>query len=208
MQEVNPATGAVIREFTSATHAARVTGFSNGTIGQVCNGKVDSVDGRVFRFRDLRALPCSVCGSDGEANSLLLCDGMSGRCPSTAHFRCVGLDKVPEGDWFCASCQANGGKSRAVHVQARKRSTEPGARKSSRPKKRVAVDAGPQEIRKSARPRKATTFGDEVVTPPGLPRRGELVFRTSRPRTSAVKLRWTAGLRSGPSIWEDRPENY
>ena len=27
MQEVNPATGAVIREFTSATHAARVTGF-------------------------------------------------------------------------------------------------------------------------------------------------------------------------------------
>ena len=175
VQEVNPATGAVIREFTSATHAARVTGFSNGTIGQVCNGKVDSVDGRVFRFRDLRALPCSVCGSDGEANSLLLCDGMSGRCPSTAHFRCVGLDKVPEGDWFCASCQANGGKSRAVHVQARKRSTEPGARKSSRPKKRVAVDAGPQEIRKSARPRKATTFGDEVVTPPGLPPPRELV---------------------------------
>ena len=176
VQEVNPATGAVIREFTSATHAARVTGFSNGTIGQVCNGKVDSVDGRVFRFRDLRALPCSVCGSDGEANSLLLCDGMSGRCPSTAHFRCVGLDKVPEGDWFCASCQANGGKSRAVHVQARKRSTEPGARKSSRPKKRVAVDAGPQEIRKSARPRKATTFGDEVVTPPGLPPPRELVI--------------------------------
>ena len=174
VQEVNPQTGVVIREFTSATHAARLTGFSNGTIGQVCSGKVDSVDGRVFRFRDLRALPCSVCGSDGGAATLMLCDGMSGRCPSSAHFACVELDAVPTGDWFCAACQANGGRSRGVHVQARKRASSSGARKSARPRKKAKEEASPLgATRKSARPPKARTFGDEAA--PALPPPRELV---------------------------------
>ncbi|KAH9661934.1 PHD-type domain-containing protein [Citrus sinensis] len=40
---------------------------------------------------------CSVCHFGGE---LLLCD----RCPSSFHRNCVGLEDVPDGDWFCPSC--------------------------------------------------------------------------------------------------------
>ncbi|RAL42353.1 hypothetical protein DM860_012136 [Cuscuta australis] len=40
---------------------------------------------------------CSVCHDGGE---LLLCD----KCPSAFHTGCLGLEEVPPGDWFCASC--------------------------------------------------------------------------------------------------------
>ncbi|KAL5077179.1 hypothetical protein RYX36_016163, partial [Vicia faba] len=40
---------------------------------------------------------CSVCRNEGE---LLLCD----RCLSSYHKTCLGLEDVPDGDWFCPSC--------------------------------------------------------------------------------------------------------
>ncbi|XP_071719526.1 uncharacterized protein [Rutidosis leptorrhynchoides] len=40
---------------------------------------------------------CSVCHYGGE---LVLCD----QCPSSFHTRCLGLEEVPDGDWFCPSC--------------------------------------------------------------------------------------------------------
>ncbi|GAU27692.1 hypothetical protein TSUD_126380 [Trifolium subterraneum] len=40
---------------------------------------------------------CSVCHYGGE---LLLCD----KCPSSYHNTCLGLEDVPDGDWFCPSC--------------------------------------------------------------------------------------------------------
>ncbi|XP_073271116.1 uncharacterized protein [Primulina huaijiensis] len=40
---------------------------------------------------------CSVCHCGGE---LLLCD----QCPSSFHAHCLGLNEVPDGDWFCPSC--------------------------------------------------------------------------------------------------------
>lgn len=40
---------------------------------------------------------CSVCHYGGE---LILCD----RCPSSFHKGCLGLQDIPEGDWFCPSC--------------------------------------------------------------------------------------------------------
>ncbi|OMO70783.1 Zinc finger, PHD-type [Corchorus olitorius] len=40
---------------------------------------------------------CSVCRDGGE---LVCCDG----CPSAFHVNCLGLDQVPDGDWFCPSC--------------------------------------------------------------------------------------------------------
>eukprot|EP00743_Colponemidia_sp_Colp-15_P006369 GILK01006855.1.p1 GENE.GILK01006855.1~~GILK01006855.1.p1 ORF type:complete len:854 (-),score=175.20 GILK01006855.1:90-2651(-) len=41
---------------------------------------------------------CGVCGETGE---LLCCDS----CPSSYHTRCVGMSKLPEGDWFCWFCR-------------------------------------------------------------------------------------------------------
>ncbi|KAL9283903.1 putative histone acetyltransferase chromatin regulator PHD family [Arabidopsis thaliana] len=40
---------------------------------------------------------CSVCHYGGK---LILCDG----CPSAFHANCLGLEDVPDGDWFCQSC--------------------------------------------------------------------------------------------------------
>ncbi|KAL8140932.1 LOW QUALITY PROTEIN: hypothetical protein V2J09_006953 [Rumex salicifolius] len=40
---------------------------------------------------------CSVCRDGGE---LLLCD----RCPSSFHASCLGLQTIPDGDWYCPSC--------------------------------------------------------------------------------------------------------
>ncbi|KAK9818234.1 hypothetical protein WJX72_009182 [[Myrmecia] bisecta] len=41
---------------------------------------------------------CAVCQQDGE---LLMCDG----CPRVFHVDCLGMTRVPEGDWFCAVCR-------------------------------------------------------------------------------------------------------
>ena len=41
---------------------------------------------------------CIVCGLSGN---LVCCDG----CANVVHAKCVGLDKVPEGEWFCEECQ-------------------------------------------------------------------------------------------------------
>ncbi|CAK9022990.1 unnamed protein product [Durusdinium trenchii] len=48
---------------------------------------------------------CSVCHRSDDEDALLLCDGLGGRCSGAAHFYCIGLPGVPEGDWFCSECQ-------------------------------------------------------------------------------------------------------
>ena len=40
---------------------------------------------------------CVICDDGGD---LIVCDG----CDKTHHTVCVGLNKVPEGDWFCPEC--------------------------------------------------------------------------------------------------------
>ena len=44
---------------------------------------------------------CVVCGLGGD---ILCCE----TCPNVAHTNCAGLAKVPEGDWYCRDCVANG----------------------------------------------------------------------------------------------------
>ncbi|RWR73910.1 GNAT domain-containing protein [Cinnamomum micranthum f. kanehirae] len=41
---------------------------------------------------------CSVCYDGGD---LLLCES----CPSVFHLSCVGLEDVPQGEWYCPSCR-------------------------------------------------------------------------------------------------------
>ena len=42
---------------------------------------------------------CAVCHVDDDYD-MLLCDG----CPKVFHLTCLGLSRVPDGDWYCAVC--------------------------------------------------------------------------------------------------------
>eukprot|EP01138_Halocafeteria_seosinensis_P007002 gb/GECG01007160.1/.p1 GENE.gb/GECG01007160.1/~~gb/GECG01007160.1/.p1 ORF type:complete len:656 (+),score=52.00 gb/GECG01007160.1/:1-1968(+) len=69
---------------------------------------------------------CYVCNQGGEPCMLLLCDG---RCGRGAHFPCVGLERIPEGEWYCERC---------VHfLEAR------GGQGSSEPEYRSAASSSP-----------------------------------------------------------------
>ena len=55
--------------------------------------------------------PCVVCGKDDAEEALLLCgtdeEGAAvPGCNRSHHTHCVGLESVPEDDWFCESCEA------------------------------------------------------------------------------------------------------
>lgn len=45
-----------------------------------------------------------MCGDNDDEDVLLLCDG----CDAPYHTHCVGLDSVPQGDWFCMECVDQG----------------------------------------------------------------------------------------------------
>lgn len=49
------------------------------------------------RAADVWSSNCAVCGDGGE---LVCCDG----CPAVVHPLCVGLDKVPDEEFFCPTC--------------------------------------------------------------------------------------------------------
>lgn len=54
--------------------------------------------------------PCPICGASDNEDVLLLCDA----CDAPYHTYCVGLDRVPNGHWFCMECASDGAYSRAA----------------------------------------------------------------------------------------------
>ncbi|KAG8416656.1 hypothetical protein J3458_007224 [Metarhizium acridum] len=44
--------------------------------------------------------PCPICNSAEREDILLLCDS----CDAAYHTHCIGLDHIPEGDWYCIEC--------------------------------------------------------------------------------------------------------
>ena len=46
------------------------------------------------------SLPCPICGLADNEDVLLLCD----TCDAPYHTYCVGLERVPTGNWYCAGC--------------------------------------------------------------------------------------------------------
>ena len=50
---------------------------------------------------------CYVCrgGESVQGNLILFCDG---KCNGAAHQKCIDVEEIPEGDWFCPRCR--GGK--------------------------------------------------------------------------------------------------
>ena len=43
---------------------------------------------------------CYIC-NEKDGDDFLLCDS----CDRGAHAKCVGLDRIPDGDWFCNKCK-------------------------------------------------------------------------------------------------------
>lgn len=44
--------------------------------------------------------PCPICNSAEREDVLLLCDS----CDAAYHTDCIGLDGIPDGDWYCMEC--------------------------------------------------------------------------------------------------------
>lgn len=51
VQLIDAESGAVLREYATATQAAEHLSISNSSIGRACNGQIPDVDGYVFRFK-------------------------------------------------------------------------------------------------------------------------------------------------------------
>ncbi|KAI9855599.1 MAG: PHD and RING finger domain-containing protein 1 [Vezdaea acicularis] len=49
----------------------------------------------------LASEPCQICGEECDEHVLLMCDG----CDLSYHTYCVDLEDVPQGRWYCATCQ-------------------------------------------------------------------------------------------------------
>jgi hypothetical protein len=58
---------------------------------------------------------CGVCKKANKFNTMLLCD----KCDRGFHSNCVGLKKVPEGDWFCSRCKSSGSQNNAKQRQSK-----------------------------------------------------------------------------------------
>jgi len=58
---------------------------------------------------------CGVCSKTKvrKGNEMLLCDG----CNYGVHLKCCGLSQIPDGDWFCEKCQADGQSLEDVEEQ-------------------------------------------------------------------------------------------
>jgi hypothetical protein len=44
--------------------------------------------------------PCPICNSSEREDVLLLCDS----CDAAYHTHCIGLEGIPDGDWYCMEC--------------------------------------------------------------------------------------------------------
>ncbi|EKJ70734.1 hypothetical protein NXS19_011725 [Fusarium pseudograminearum] len=44
--------------------------------------------------------PCPICNSSEREDVLLLCDS----CDAAYHTHCIGLEVIPDGDWYCMEC--------------------------------------------------------------------------------------------------------
>jgi hypothetical protein len=55
-----------------------------------------------FYFEEYEFNLCLICGNDEHPEDLLVCD----HCQyNVCHYRCDGLDEIPEGEWYCQLCR-------------------------------------------------------------------------------------------------------
>lgn len=82
--------------------------------------------------------PCPVCSLADNEDVLLLCDG----CGAPYHTYCIGLSRVPVGDWHCMECVDDGTKARAMELAhiAQPRRTAPRTQADARRNRRRIRD--------------------------------------------------------------------
>lgn len=78
--------------------------------------------------------PCPVCNSAEREDILLLCDS----CDAAYHTSCIGLDHIPDGDWFCMEC------AHLFHLTDESQS--PDARELS-PRRQIVRRPQPRDVR-------------------------------------------------------------
>lgn len=113
-------------------------------VGSFCHVAAEGIDssheewischsGRIAPFTSnvtsVESSICSKCRKDEPEDLLLLCDG----CNFALHTFCVTppLEQVPEGQWFCSSC--NSGIARALRIAERHRQHQQQRRSSDTP---------------------------------------------------------------------------
>ena len=123
-------------------------------------GKAKSCDGEV----EEDDTSCLVCGkTDGEAD-FLLCDS----CPKGGHYRCLGLPRVPDGDWHCEACA----KERWSRIVRQERNDLPGKGEDGLEEADSEDEDGSEEDDADASPSPSTAVAPELnkstTTIPGL----------------------------------------
>ena len=63
---------------------------------------------------------CILCGQRNRQDNLMLCDGY---CGTACHAFCLGLDAIPEGDWFCQKCSKRRRSRRQSALSSRRRAS-------------------------------------------------------------------------------------
>ena len=86
---------------------------------------------------------CDVCRRGDDEECLLLCDA----CDVGSHTYCVGLERVPNGRWYCELCR---GESRFVRTHEAPMSSSRRRRRESRSRARdilLHIDGGREAVR-------------------------------------------------------------
>jgi hypothetical protein len=66
---------------------------------------------------DLSKVACMVCKDTAHEGDMLLCDGKCMECDAAAHWFCIGLPGIPNGDWYCAECEAGANGSAVLEAE-------------------------------------------------------------------------------------------
>ena len=107
-----PAEG-LVRAFDAAEAKAeqqRLETCGGGADGAYSSALAQALSGELTHIgANDGSVRCEVCGSAGDAETMLLCD----RCDRGYHTGCLQLGAVPDGEWYCPPCAEKVQRKRA-----------------------------------------------------------------------------------------------
>ena len=146
------------------------------------NQKTEDRIGAIHREIALDAIRCAVCHDPDNESVMLLCDGSG--CEVACHTYCVGLDLVPEGDWFCVDCSP-----RRQQRPSRRQQLDHGPPARSAPKRLRLLNGQRKRQKKSAH---AAYLRSSEATTPSLGRTWRKNMRARHEKKIDELLRYIA----------------